>query len=67
LNPGINDEKPAIKRGLHRSEHNTMQHTTTTTTIIIIIIIIIIIKKSSPQLSAHNANGCLKNIQSTGR
>jgi hypothetical protein len=31
-----------------------VQHTTTTT--------IIINNKSSPQLSAHNANGCLKNM-----
>ena len=49
-------------------EVNTMQwqvqHTTntTTTTTIIIIIIIIINNKLSPQLSAHNTNGCLKNM-----
>jgi hypothetical protein len=36
-----------------------IQHTTTTTTTTTTTIIIIIINKSSPQLSAHNANGCL--------
>jgi hypothetical protein len=46
-------------------EVNTMQwkvqHTTTPTTTTIIILIIIN-NKSSPQLSAYNANGCLKNM-----